>query len=252
MKMRIALLILVLISTACATSTQEREDEENKNRKAAETNTALGQGYMQREQYEIALEKLKKAVAFDKTYAPAHTVLAILYETIGELDQAETEYAEAVKYDPGDGDINNNYGAFLCSIGKSKDADQYFQKAVKDPFYKTPAVAYLNAGNCALAQGDLDKADVFLRQSLEYDNKLPSALISMADVSYQSGNYMRARAFLQRFGSVGAWDEDSLLLGYRIESKLGDAETANEYRMELLEQFPNSSQASWVTGQEQE
>jgi type IV pilus assembly protein PilF len=251
MKMRIALLILVLISTACATSSSEREDEENKNRKAAKTNTALGQGYMQREQYEISLEKLKKAVAYDKTYAPAHTVLAILYETIGELDLAETEYAEAVRYDPDNGDINNNYGAFLCSIGKSEDADPYFQKAVKDPFYKTPQVAYLNAGNCALAQGDLDKADVFLRQSLAYDNKLPSALISMADVSYQTGNYMRARAFLQRFGSVGAWDEDSLLLGYRIESKLGDAETANEYRKELLEQFPNSSQASWVTGQEQ-
>ena len=251
--MRIAVLVLVLVLfiTAC-TTTPGPEDEESKNRKAAETNTALGQGYMQREQYEIALEKLKRAVAFDNTYAPAHTVLAILYETIGELDLAEKEYAAAVKIDPGDGDINNNYGAFLCSIGKGKEAYPYFQKAVKDPFYKTPEVAYANAGKCAVAQGDLDKADVFLRQSLKYDDKLPSALISMADVSYQTGNYLRARAFLQRFGSVGAWDEDSLLLGYRIESKLGDAESANRFRSELLALFPDSSQAGWVTGQEQE
>jgi type IV pilus assembly protein PilF len=63
---------------------------------------------------------------------------------------------------------------------------------------------------------------------------------------------MRARAFLQRFGSVGAWDEDSLLLGYRIESKLGDAKSANRYRLELLSLFPESSQARWVAGQEQE
>jgi type IV pilus assembly protein PilF len=250
MKMKIALLVLVLLITACTTS--GREDEESNNRKAAETNTALGQEYMQREQYEIALEKLKKAVAHDISYAPAHTVLAVLYETIGELEQAEKEYEAAVKYDPGDGDINNNYGAFLCRTGKGKGADQYFLKAVEDPFYQTPEIAYSNAGNCSLERGDLDKADAFLRQSLEYNDKLPSALISMADVSYQAGNYMRARAFLQRYGSVGAWNEDSLLLGYRIESKLGDAESANRYRLELLERFPNSSQAGRATGQEQE
>ena len=250
MKMKIALLVLILLITACTTS--GREDEESSNRKAAETNTSLGQEYMRREQYEIALEKLKKAVAFDMTYAPAHTVLAVLYETIGELEQAEKEYAAAVKYDPSDGDINNNYGAFLCRSGEGKKADQYFLKAVKDPFYQTPEVAYSNAGNCSLEQGDLDKADAFLRQSLEYNDKLPSALITMADVSYQTGNYMRARAFLQRFGSVGTWNEDSLLLGYRIESKLGDAESANRYRQELLERFPNSSQAGRASGQEQE
>lgn len=248
--MRIALLVLVLLLTACVTS--GREDEASNDRKAAETNTSLGQGYMQRGQYEIALEKLKRALAFDKTYAPAHTVLAVLYETIGDLEQAEKEYAAAVKYDPSDGDINNNYGAFLCRSGKGKGADKYFMTAVKDPFYRTPEVAYSNAGNCALEQGDLDKADTFLRQSLKYNDKLPLALISMADVSYQKENYLRARAFLQRYGAVGTWNEDSLLLGYRIESKLGDAKSAGRYRLELLERFPDSRQAGRISGQEQE
>ncbi len=252
MKMRIILLVLVLFLSACVTTTRGNEDEKSGNRKAAETNTSLGQGYMQRGQYEIALEKLKRALAYDVSYAPAHTVLAVLYETIGELDKAETQYAEAVKYDSADGDINNNYGAFLCRIGKGAEAAPYFLTAVKDPFYRTPEVAYANAGNCALEMGDLDKADTFLRQSLEYNDKLPLTLISMADASYQMGNYMRARAFLQRFGSVGTWDEDSLLLGYRIESRLGDTKSANRYRQELLEQFPDSSQASKASGQEEE
>lgn len=248
--MRTALLVLVMFITACTSS--GHKVEQSNSRKAAETNTSLGQGYLQRGQYEIALEKLKRAVAFDKTYAPAHTVLAVLYETIGELEQAAKEYATAVKYDASDGGINNNYGAFLCRTGKGQGAEQYFLKALEDPFYQTPEVAYSNAGNCSLEQGDLDKADAFLRQSLKYNDKLPLALISMADVSYQSGNYMRARAFLQRYESVAAGDEDSLLLGYRIESELGDAKSANRYRAELLERFPNSSQAGRASGQEQE
>jgi len=248
MEMRIVFLVLVLLVTACTTS--GREDEVKNNRKAAETNTSLGQEYLQRKQYEIALEKLKIALAYDRTYAPAHTVLGVLYETLGDLEQAEKQYAAALKYDASDGDVNNNYGAFLCRIGKGQEAEQYFQKAVKDLFYRTPEVAYSNAGNCALEQGNLDKADAFLRQSLEYNDKLPSALIAMADVSYQMNNYLRARAFLQRYGSVGALNADSLLLGYRIESKLGDAESADRYRLELLERFPDSRQASRATGQD--
>jgi type IV pilus assembly protein PilF len=250
MDMRIALPVLVLLIAACATS--DHEDEASNNRKAAETNTSLGQGYMQRRQYEIAQEKLKRAIAQDESYAPAHTVLAVLYETIGDLEQAEKEYATAVKYDSSDGDINNNYGAFLCRVGKGEGAEQYFLRALEDPFYNTPEIAYSNAGNCSLEQGDLDKADAFLRQSLAINDKLPSALISMADVSYQMGSYLRARAFLQRIGSVGAWDEDNLLLGYQIESKLGDDEAANRYRKELLERFPNSRQAGRANGQEEE
>ena len=68
------------------------------------------------------------------TYAPAHTVLAVLYETIGELGLAEEEYLAAVKYDPRDGDINNNYGAFLCRIGKGKDAEPVFSNSCKGSF----------------------------------------------------------------------------------------------------------------------
>ena len=249
--MRIFFLVLVFFLAACS-SVDKKQEEQDKNRKAAETNTVLGQEYMQRGQYEIALEKLKRAVAQDQTYAPAHTVLAVLYETLGELDLAETHYREALKYDPSDGDTNNNYGAFMCRNGNYKGTDQYFLTAVKDPFYKTPAIAYANAGKCSLGQDDLDKAERYLRQSLGYNKDLPSALLPMAEISYRQGNYLGARAFLQRYDSVGTLNEDSLLLGYRIESSLDDTESANRYRTELLQQYPRSSQAKQLSGREKE
>jgi len=246
--MRILILFLVLFVVACASSGESRGEAD---RKAAETNTSLGQAYMERGQYEVALDKLKRAVANDKTYAPAHTLLAILYETLGEIELAEKEYEAAIKYDPTDGDVNNNYGAFLCRRGKSEQADPYFMTALKDPFYKTPQLAYVNAGNCSLGRGDLDKAESYLRQSLEYDDKNAAALLSMADVSYRRGSYLRARAFLQRYEAVGTLNEESLLLGYRIESELNDSKSANRYRTELLERYPNSSEAGRAAGREQ-
>ena len=245
--MRILILFLLLFVVACASSGNSREDGD---RKAAENNTSLGQAYMERQQYEVALEKLKRAVANDKTYAPAHTLLAILYENLGETELAEKEYKEAIKYDPTDGDVNNNYGAFLCRNGKSEQADQYFMTAVKDPFYTTPQMAYVNAGNCSLGRGDLDKAEAYLRQSLEFDGKNAAALLAMADVSYRRGSYLRARAFLQRYESVGNLNEQSLLLGYRIESELNDNKSAERYRTELFERFPNSSEAGQAAGRD--
>lgn len=232
------LLGLVLALAACSSEPRKSDDDK---RKAAETNTALGRQYMDRGQYEVALEKLKRAVAYDNTYAPAHTMLAVLYETINQKDLAEKEYRLAVRYDPDDGDVNNNYGAFLCSVGKPRDAEPYFLAAIEDPFYETPAVALSNAGSCALSAGDLDKAENFLRQSLEYDPELGAALLPMAEVSYRKGAYLRARAFLQRYEALGTMNEESLSLGYRIESQLGDQESANRYRLELRERYPDTT-----------
>jgi type IV pilus assembly protein PilF len=247
--LRLTILGLALLLVACSSSPKKSDTEL---RRAAETNTSLGRQYMDRGEYEVALEKLKRAVAYDKTYAPAHTMLAVLYETIGQMDEAGVEYRKAVQYDPQDGSVNNNYGAFLCGVGKQKEAERYFLTAVEDPFYDTPAIALSNAGSCALAIGDLDKAESFLRQSLEYDNQLGAALLPMAEVSYRKGSYLRARAFLQRFEAVSPATRDSLSLGYNIETRLGDQASAERYRLELMEQYPGAMATGGAGGQEQQ
>ena len=240
-------LAALLVIAACS-STPDKSDTEL--RKAAETNTALGRQYLDRGQYEISLEKLKRAVGYDKTYAPAHTMLGVLYETIGEMDDAEAEYRLAVRYDPKDGEVNNNLGAFLCANGKPGEADAYFNTAIEDPFYTTPGVALTNAGSCALQRGELDNAEKYLRQSLELDQRTPAALLAMAEVSYRKESFLRARAFLQRYEAVGPDTQESLYLGYLVETALGDAESAERYRSDLREQFPGSIQAGEPAGRE--
>ena len=240
--------VLLAAGSGCTTTTTDKSDEELL--KAAETNTALGRQYMDRGQHEIALEKLKRAVGFDKTYSPAHTMLGVLYETIGEIDKAEDEFRLAVRYDPEDGDVNNNLGAFLCRHGNPGEADAYFMAAVEDPFYSTPAIAWVNAGSCALDRGELDKAESYLRQSLDYDKRMGAALLPMADVSYRKGAYLRARAFLQRYEAVAPLSEEGLRLGVSIETALGDEEAAERYRTRLRESFPNSTRAGERTGRD--
>lgn len=239
----------VVLAQACSTSSAKNSDEPNKARQAAETNTALGRSYMERGQAEIALEKLKRAVANDKTYAPAHTMLGVLYESLGMKEEAGKEYRLAVNYDPEDGDVNNNYAAFLCSTGKGEEADRYFEAAFKDPFYSTPEIAYANAGLCALRVNDLDKAERYLRQSLEYNVEISAALLAMSNLNYRKGEYLNARAFLQRYESAEKKTAESLLLGYQIERALADQTAAADYKRQLQDQFPDSAQATQAEDQ---
>lgn len=243
---RTAVLILAFMLVSCASTGNRNEPDAD--RRTAELNTQLGQGYMNRGEYEIALDKLKKAIQADDDYAPAHTLLAVLYEQIGEADLAGEHYRDAVRADPEDGDVNNNYGAFLCRSGRARDAEKYFLKTLDDPFYKTPEVAMANAGSCALETGHMDKAESYLRQSLGYEPGFADALLMLAALKYDQGTYLAARGFLQRYEASGPVIAESLMTGYRIETSLNNPTDARRYADRVLEQFPNTHQAEEIRG----
>ena len=240
------LLLASMLVSGCASQQQNDEYDKSKVRKSAESNTSLGLEYMNRGQYEVALGKLKKAVRDDPHYAPGHTVLAVLYETIGETELAGKHYKLAYQADPKDGDVNNNYGVSLCQSGKEEQAIRHFLAALEDPFYSSPEVALTNAGSCALGQGKLTQADDYLRRALKIEPEFPDALVNMARLNFERQNYLTARAFLQRYEAVTNHAAASLLLAYKIETALGDERAAHKYRLALESNFPESDQAAEV------
>jgi type IV pilus assembly protein PilF len=215
----------------------------NKALEAAQIHTQLGEAYMQRGDLKGALAKLQLALKYDDNYVPAHTVLAVLYERIGEYGNAEHQYRRVLDLEPKSGSANNNLGAFLCRTGKVEESLQYFTRAAKDPFYQTPYAAYTNAGVCLIKIHKLAEAAQQFHDALSIDPKFPEALYQSARVWYLQGNAFRASAYLQRLESLGAAGPDTLKLGYEIETKLGDTVSAKSYRDRLIEQYPDSAQA---------
>ncbi len=193
----------------------------------------LGQRYYARGEYEIALEKLTSALNIDPTSASAHTVIAILYETIGDTGAAANHYRQSLRYGGKQGDILNNYGSWLCRQRNYDEADSYFRQALADPFYKTPESALANAGTCAIAAGRMQQAEEYLSQVLQRFPDDVQALLGMASVAYSKEEYLRARAFLQRAEAHGELDRAALELAVRIEERLGDAGAAAAYRARL-------------------
>lgn len=240
----ICLPLLCVLLGACASAGGRTgaEGASGQRQEAARVHTQLGTEYMRRGQYQVALEKLERALSFDANYSPAYTVLGVLYERLGEFQTAGEHYRKGANLDPDNGGAQNNYGRWLCGQGETDDGLRYLQRALDNPFYETPEVAHANAGICALDAGQSELAESHLRKALELQPNFPDALYAMAELRYNSEDFFRARAFLQRFESAAQASPASLLLGYRIESSLGDLRAAREYQDQLVARFPDAPQ----------
>ncbi|HEU4665860.1 MAG TPA: type IV pilus biogenesis/stability protein PilW [Dokdonella sp.] len=227
-------------------STVKRDDPATQRDDAARVHTELGQKYMQQGKLELALEKLNKALQFNPDYVDAHTVIAVLYESINDMPKAEEHYRRAAQLKPKSGAENNNYGRFLCLEGKYAEGQEYFARALADPFYQTPALAMGNAGTCLAKAGKNDQAEQMLRQALAINPNDAEALLALGTILYGKGEYMNARAFVQRFESLAPPRPDALMLGRNIELRLGNAGGASEYSRRLLRGFPNSAEAKML------
>ncbi len=210
--------------------------------KAAEINAQLGLRYMMQGQNERAMEKLKHALSFESDYGPAHHYLGELYRRLERPLDAERHYRIAVRQQPNDSALLNNFGVFLCGQGKPEDAEKQFLKVLENPVYQPRAQVYENLGLCMRDQVP-QKGERYLRQALDLNARMPKALLAMADLAYEGGRYLSARAYLQRHLEVARPSPESLWLGIRIERVLGDRDALASYEMLLKNNFSNSEQA---------
>ena len=234
------LLAGALLLTGCQTVPTQLEGAPQSTNELADLHTKLGIGYLREGKLELAWTRLKRALEFDPSYSTANNAMGLVYEQLGEPAKAEEHYLRAVESNPSDSAAQNNYGRYLCAIGRYQEAEQRFLQAVKNSLYETPEVAYANAGVCARSEGDIDKAEAYLRTALERNPRLPTALLAMAEVSYERKRYLSSRAYLQRFLEVGRHNSQSLWLGIRVERELGDKNAESSYAMLLKSSFPDS------------
>lgn len=245
-KLHLMLLVTSIFMVAC-TGSSLREARETENlKRASDINVQLGAGYLKRGQYEIAKEKLDKAIKQDPANVDALVTMAILMMHLNEVGEAENYYLEALDIKDKDPVLRNNYGTYLCRVGRIDEALKEFQLAYTNPFYDTPYLAYSNAGTCLLQAGNYKKSEIFLRKALRKQPKLSGALFSMADLGIKTKKYLMARAYSQRYHAINVPSAASLWLQVQAERALGATEHYRKYAKLILSDFPDSQEASWI------
>jgi len=240
--------IVVLVVTACAGGPPP--DANSAPEDPAEANARLGLAYMERGEYDVAVTKLKKAIEINPDLAQAHHYLAEAYQHLGNVELADKQFRRAISLSGSNPALQNNYGIFLCRQGRFKDALRHFARAYDDNDYTRQDESYENAGLCALRIPDTARAERFFRHALKIDPRRTEALNQMAQLEYNRGQYLKARAFLQRLFDLGKSSPQNLMLGIKVESKLGDRQAVDRYAARLKKQFPHSPETRSLTESE--
>jgi len=208
----------------------------------AKNHVELGSLYMLDGRSAIALEEARIALSADPDYAPAFNLLGMTHMQMNEPRLAEENFQKALRLAPGDPEINNNYGWFLCQDGREKQSISYFMSAARNPLYSAPTKAYTNAGICAQKFGDDKAAENYLLSALQLVPSNTLALYWMADLTHRLGRYPAAKQWVTDLERLVEPTAEVLWLALRIERKLGNREGENRYATQLRRRFPGSAE----------
>jgi type IV pilus assembly protein PilF len=238
--------LLVPLLSGCVTETVGQPDmNADRRTELARARTALGADYYQRKQYAVALEQLDLAMQADPGYSPAYGVRALVHIALLEDKEAEDDFKRSLDLDAKNSETHDNYGWFLCQRGRERAGIAQHLAAAKDPLYSGQAAAYMRAGECAMKIGDLTNSELYFEKAQILQPELAQVSFDMAQLSYITGDYITARTKFAAFRKAvnDRLSAEHLLLGVRIEHKLGDRGAEAALAARLRRSYPDSREA---------
>lgn len=247
----IASLTTLALLVGCGGITIHTGNKEVRNRpeEVAAIKIQLAIEYMNSHDYRAAVSAIEEALQVQPRNENAWLVRAEIYQYLKVPEKAEESFQRALSIKPDSAEINNNYGWFLCnSGGRANQALAYFDRALADPTYPSPQVAYMNKGICSARLGQYNLAMAYLERSQTADPSFAPAQKEMARVRMLEGNLGEAdRQFRQYQSKVDRLGADDLLLGWKIARARGQTQAAYEYEAQLRTNYPYSPELQEIT-----
>jgi type IV pilus assembly protein PilF len=226
-----------------ATAVHAQSEESNPLLEAGRTNARLAMEYLKRDQLDVAQQKIEKALTQNPKDVNVQLAAGLVYERLREMKVAERHFRQALRAEPDSPEAQNALGAFLCRNKEHAKGEEMFVKAAQNPLYRTPVVAYTNAGVCARSAGNAERAEQYLRRALATQSDYPETYAQLAGVLHERGNNLQARAFVERYLAAAPATPSMLMLGRNIEMALKDTAAAANFSEKLRKEFPDSEQA---------
>ncbi|TFW08962.1 type IV pilus biogenesis/stability protein PilW [Oxalobacteraceae bacterium OM1] len=214
--------------------------DQTDNQKRARIRLQLAIGYYEQRQLPVALDEIKLALQADPNFAEAYVMRGLVYMDMGETRLADDNFQQGLRLSPNNPDFNNNYGWFLCQNGREKESIAYFENALKNRAYQSPAKALNNAGMCTLKLKDKATAERYFTRAFQTDPSDPITNLNLSKLYFERRDYERSRFYVGRVIKAEALTPEALWLAIRIEHKLGDRAAEASLVAQLRRRFPGS------------
>ncbi len=235
----LALLLLLGLLQGCVTVDPKKPTDDEA---ASNVNVELGIGYLRQNNFELASEKLLKALQYNPDNVKANYTYAILQDRLGQKELAERHYEIAARLDPKNPEAANNYGAFLCRNNRERESEKYFLRALDNPLYKTPEFAYTNAAICLLKINEREDAREYLGKALTEKSDFAPALLTMSELLFSEGEHEQTKLYIDRYHLAAPATAKSLWLAIKNTLELDSAGDVAELAQRLESEFPDSQE----------
>jgi tetratricopeptide (TPR) repeat protein len=176
---------LVVIS-GCATTSRQPEHSVDQLKDLGEKCLAAGETAN-------ALKYLTEAEEKKPDDATVQYALALAYDQRGLQDKALQHLQNALKIKPNYPEALNTIGYIYATRGQFELARAAFQKALDDPFYRTPQFAAYNLGRLYEKKGEPEKALSYYQQAVKFDQNYGMAWLRMGQILEQLSRTEEAR-----------------------------------------------------------
>ncbi len=231
---------LALLLSACASTAPIGEQADARRR--ADIRVELASAFYADGHAEQALAEVERALAVQPAHAEALGLRGLLLMQRGDSVRAEQSLQKALRIEPDNPRLLNNLGWLLCQSGDPQRGLPYFERALAQREYTSPATALANAGLCSLRAGDTRSAEANLVRAASLDPSLPAAQDGLARLAFARGDHVAARHHIHRVLASREVAPEHFLMAVRIERLLGDRPAEQSLLKQWRRRYPESPQ----------
>jgi type IV pilus assembly protein PilF len=204
-----------------------------KSEQAARYNAELGIAYLNQGDRQRAKRKLLTALELAPKLPAVQASMAYYLEKTGDSAHAKQFYQRALALDPHSSAQKNNYATFLCQHGGYTQAMTLFVQAGNDVRYPNSAVAYENAGLCALSMHRDAESMTYFQQAIRQDPARKAALYQLVKLQLKHHEAAQAQQVLHAHRVQVMGEPQLLRLAVKVAHATHDASLAAHYEQRL-------------------
>ena len=155
----------------------------------------LGSILASQEQHQEALDIFLALIAEERPEPLWHAKAAQTLRMLGRLEEAETQFRNAVALAPRDMELLASLASLLQVRGLHDQAVSLYRQVLADR--ADYADVWVNLGNCLIARGEIEEARTAFTTALELDRNLEGAIVGIVYLLEREGAFEAAWARLK-------------------------------------------------------
>lgn len=204
---------------ACSKTVGSHASDERQ--RLARLHSKLSFEFMLNENINVAQGEAEEALRLDPTGVEANHAMARVQQLLNNDQQSIHHFERALKTDPFNVVVLNDYGQYLCSKGKIDLALSKFNRAGGQLMNSQRMVSYTRAAACSINNQNFDSAQQYLLKALELNPESKAVLLNLVRINIENNQYAKANTYLKQYMKIETKPSaEALKLAQQIQSKI--------------------------------